>query len=119
MDLKHAKHLVGFFNVTKGEAIERNVLSLLLRGSSCLYFILETSSVKEGERSWQRNTFCLWTEIICLLFYSWQQKLNHEVSNVHIKGLKGWIGVLLSLCQWPVLPISFPFISADVFTLSL
>lgn len=55
------------------------------------FFISETTSVKEGERSWQPNTFffALWTEIICLLFYSWQQKLDHKVSNMHINGLKG------------------------------
>lgn len=72
------------------------------------FFISETTSVKEGERSWQPNTFffALWTEIICLLFYSWQQKLDHKVSNMHINGLKGQIGVLLSLC--PVVYVSFP-----------
>lgn len=86
------------------------MLSLKLLGSSCLFFffISETTSVKEGERSWQPNTFffALWTEIICLLFYSWQQKLDHKVSNMHINGLKGQIGVLLSLC--PVVYVSFP-----------
>lgn len=73
---------------------KKDMLSLKLLGSSCLFFfffISETTSVKEGERSWQPNTFffALWTEIICLLFYSWQQKLDHKVSNMHINGLKG------------------------------
>ncbi len=79
----------------------------LLR-SSYLPFIAVMTSVTEGERSWQPNTFCLWTEIICLLFYSCQQKLNHKVSNVHIKELKGEIGLLLSLCPALCVTISLP-----------
>lgn len=75
-------------NDYKRQAKNKKTLSLLLLlGSSRLSFILKATSVKE-DRSQQRNMFCLWTEIICLLFYSWWQKLNHRVLNVHMKGLK-------------------------------